>query len=231
MSVTPIRIMGDPVLRTPAAPVVDFDTELQQLVADLTDTMHAAGGAGIAAPQIGVGLRVFTWYVDGEVGHLVNPSLQLSDETQDGAEADDQRQQLVPGEHHGADGGGDADQGGRTRLHGDRQHAPPARLPPLHSRGLIRRMSPHPQALFDAAPQAYLVFDRSMRVVAANRAYLASTHRALDELMGRDVGEVCLGDAETLALVRSAVRNGPDEQDAAERAAQVRRLRRLAGTD
>ena len=68
--------MGDPVLRTPAAPVVDFDAELRQLVADLTDTMHAAGGAGIAAPQIGVGLRVFTWYVDGpEVGHLVNPDV------------------------------------------------------------------------------------------------------------------------------------------------------------
>jgi peptide deformylase len=75
VSVTPIRLMGDPVLRTPAAPVVDFDQELRQLVADLTDTMHAAGGAGLAAPQIGVGLRVFTWYVDGEVGHLVNPDV------------------------------------------------------------------------------------------------------------------------------------------------------------
>jgi peptide deformylase len=75
VSVTPIRIMGDPVLRTPAAPVVEFDKELQQLVADLTDTMHAAGGAGLAAPQIGVGLRVFTWYVDGEVGHIVNPDV------------------------------------------------------------------------------------------------------------------------------------------------------------
>src|SRR4051812_49558634 len=67
--------MGDPVLRTPAAPVVDFDTELRQLVTDLTETMHAAGGAGLAAPQIGVGLRVFTWYIDGEVGHLVNPDV------------------------------------------------------------------------------------------------------------------------------------------------------------
>ncbi|RFU22695.1 peptide deformylase [Geodermatophilus marinus] len=73
MSVTPIRLLGDPVLRTPAAPVVDFDAELRQLVADLTDTMAAAGGAGLAAPQLGVGLRVFTWYVDGELGHLVNP--------------------------------------------------------------------------------------------------------------------------------------------------------------
>ena len=67
--------MGDPVLRTPATAVVDFDKELRQLVTDLTETMHAAGGAGLAAPQIGVGLRVFTWYVDGEVGHLVNPDV------------------------------------------------------------------------------------------------------------------------------------------------------------
>jgi peptide deformylase len=67
--------MGDPVLRAAAAPVVDFDKELRQLVTDLTETMHAAGGAGLAAPQIGVGLRLFTWYVDGEVGHLVNPDV------------------------------------------------------------------------------------------------------------------------------------------------------------
>ncbi|MGY1830408.1 peptide deformylase [Geodermatophilus sp. SYSU D01180] len=87
MSVTPIRLLGDPVLHRPAAPVVDFDAELRRLVADLTDTMHAAGGAGLAAPQIGVGLRVFTWYVDGEVGHLVNPSVDLvGDETEEAPE-------------------------------------------------------------------------------------------------------------------------------------------------
>ncbi len=84
MSVTPIRLLGDPVLHRPAAPVVDFDAELRRLVGDLTETMHAAGGAGLAAPQIGVGLRVFTWYVDGEVGHLVNPSVDLvGDETEE----------------------------------------------------------------------------------------------------------------------------------------------------
>ena len=81
MSVRPIRLFGDPVLRTPAAPVVDFDKELRTLVADLTDTMLDAPGAGLAAPQIGVGLRVFTWHVDGELGHMVNPALTLSDET------------------------------------------------------------------------------------------------------------------------------------------------------
>jgi len=87
VSVTPIRLMGDPFLRTPAAPVVDFDAELRQLVEDLTETMHAAGGAGLAAPQLGVGLRVFTWYVDGEVGHLVNPDVTpVGEEMEEGPE-------------------------------------------------------------------------------------------------------------------------------------------------
>jgi peptide deformylase len=86
VSVQPIRLFGDPVLRTPATPVVDFDKELRRLVQDLTDTMLEAPGAGLAAPQIGVGLRVFTWNVEGEVGHLVNPALDLSQDTQDGEE-------------------------------------------------------------------------------------------------------------------------------------------------
>ena len=86
MAIQPIRLFGDPILRTPATPVVDFDKELRRLVADLTDTMRDAPGAGLAAPQIGVGLRVFTWYVDGEVGHLVNPDLDLSEDEQDGPE-------------------------------------------------------------------------------------------------------------------------------------------------
>ncbi len=86
MAIQPIRLFGDPVLRQRATEVVDFDLELRGLVSDLTDTMLAAPGAGLAAPQIGVGLRVFTWYVDGEVGHLVNPVLDLSAEEQYGAE-------------------------------------------------------------------------------------------------------------------------------------------------
>jgi peptide deformylase len=87
VSVTPIRLYGDPVLHTPAAPVVDFDRELHQLVADLTDTMLEATGAGLAAPQIGVGLRVFTWHVDGEVGHLINPDVTpIGEETEEGPE-------------------------------------------------------------------------------------------------------------------------------------------------
>ena len=86
MAIQPIRLFGDPVLRSTAIEVVDFDKELRRLVEDLTDTMLEAPGAGLAAPQIGVGLRVFTWNVEGEVGHLVNPVLELSDETQDGDE-------------------------------------------------------------------------------------------------------------------------------------------------
>ncbi len=86
MAIQPIRLFGDPVLRQKAVEVVDFDKELRRLVEDLTDTMLDAPGAGLAAPQIGVGLRVFTWNVEGEVGHLVNPVLDLSDDTQDGSE-------------------------------------------------------------------------------------------------------------------------------------------------
>jgi peptide deformylase len=86
VAIQPIRLFGDPVLRQRATEVVDFDLELRGLVSDLTDTMLAAPGAGLAAPQIGVGLRVFTWYVDGEVGHLVNPVLDLSSEEQYGDE-------------------------------------------------------------------------------------------------------------------------------------------------
>jgi peptide deformylase len=86
VAIQPIRLFGDPVLRRPAVEVIDFDRELRTLIADLTDTMLAAAGAGLAAPQIGVGLRAFTWYVDGEVGHLVNPVLELSEEQQDGPE-------------------------------------------------------------------------------------------------------------------------------------------------
>ena len=86
MPVQPIRLFGDPVLRTPATEVTVFDKELRRLVADLTDTMLEAPGAGLAAPQIGVGLRVFTWHVEGELGHLVNPVLDLSEEEQHGPE-------------------------------------------------------------------------------------------------------------------------------------------------
>jgi peptide deformylase len=86
VSVQPIRLFGDPVLRMAAQPVTVFDKELRTLVRDLSETMQAAPGAGLAAPQIGVSLRVFTYYVDGELGHLVNPDLSLTEDEQDGPE-------------------------------------------------------------------------------------------------------------------------------------------------
>lgn len=86
MSIQPIRLFGDPVLRTPAEPVKDFDKELRVLVKDLSETMLDAPGVGLAAPQIGVSLRVFTYFVDDVLGHLVNPTLDLSDEEQEGDE-------------------------------------------------------------------------------------------------------------------------------------------------
>ena len=86
MTVRPIRLFGDPVLRTPADPVVSFDTELRRLVEDLEDTVREPGRAGVAAPQIGVSLRVFAYHVDGVVAHLVNPELSEFAGTQDDEE-------------------------------------------------------------------------------------------------------------------------------------------------
>ena len=78
MTVRPIVITGEPVLHRRADPVEMFDDDLRSLVADMFDTMDAANGVGLAAPQIGVGLRVFTWQMDNEDGvpargAIVNP--------------------------------------------------------------------------------------------------------------------------------------------------------------
>ncbi|GHH71185.1 peptide deformylase [Streptosporangium violaceochromogenes] len=80
MAVQPIRLFDDPVLRTPAEPVTDFDRELRGLVRSLQATVRAGTGrAGLAAPQIGVPLRVFVYELDGRSGHLVNPRLDPSE--------------------------------------------------------------------------------------------------------------------------------------------------------
>jgi peptide deformylase len=81
VAIQPIRLFGDQVLREPAVAVRDFDRELRRLVTDLTETMQAAPGRGLAAPQIGVGLRVFTYQMaEEEPGHLINPVLTFPDE-------------------------------------------------------------------------------------------------------------------------------------------------------
>lgn len=94
MAVLSIRMIGDPVLRTPAAEVTEYGPDLARLVQNMVETMHSVNGAGLAAPQVGVGLRVFTYAIDGEEGHVVNPVLTLSD----GLQTDDQEGCLsVPG--------------------------------------------------------------------------------------------------------------------------------------
>ncbi|GGO76398.1 peptide deformylase [Nonomuraea cavernae] len=80
MTVRPIRMFDDPVLRSVSEPVRDFDRELRGLVKALTATIRAgAGRAGLAAPQIGVPLRVLAYSYEGRSGHLVNPRLELSE--------------------------------------------------------------------------------------------------------------------------------------------------------
>ncbi len=84
---------GAQVLTQKAQPVTEFDENLKQLVENMFETMYAAPGVGLAAPQIGVSLRVFTYHVDDEPGHLVNPVLKLEGE----AEEDDEGCLSIPG--------------------------------------------------------------------------------------------------------------------------------------
>ncbi|MET1044739.1 MAG: peptide deformylase [Microbacteriaceae bacterium] len=105
MSVLPIVITGDPVLHTPASPVSSFDDELATLVADLYDTMEAAPGVGLAAPQVGVALRVFVydWTDDDGVhrrGEAINPELWQSPLTLGDADEDAESEGClsIPGE-------------------------------------------------------------------------------------------------------------------------------------
>lgn len=75
-----IRLFGDPVLRSPSDPVRPGDPRLRGLVDDLIETVEVPGRAGLAAPQIGVGLRAFSYNVDGEVGYVLNPVLEVEGE-------------------------------------------------------------------------------------------------------------------------------------------------------
>jgi peptide deformylase len=87
MPVLPVRLFGDPVLTTPADEVTTFDAELRRLVRSLDETLCDQRGSGLAAPQVGVGLRVFVFHDEDVAGHLVNPVLDFPDEEeQDGPE-------------------------------------------------------------------------------------------------------------------------------------------------
>lgn len=88
MAIRDIRVIGDPVLRTPCDPVTDIDSSVKSLVEDLLETVDMDGRAGLAANQIGVGLQAFSWNIDGELGYVLNPVLveTSADEYQDGDE-------------------------------------------------------------------------------------------------------------------------------------------------
>ncbi len=112
MAVVPIRIVGDPVLHTPTKPVPvaadgSLPADLPELISTLYDTMDAAHGVGLAANQIGVGLRVFVYdcaedrgMTDRRRGVVVNPVLETSEipETMPDPATDDEGCLSVPGE-------------------------------------------------------------------------------------------------------------------------------------
>jgi peptide deformylase len=75
MSVLPIRVLGDPVLREETRPVDAFTPELQRLIDDMFETMHAAHGVGLAAPQVGRSERLTVMEVQGERFVLINPEI------------------------------------------------------------------------------------------------------------------------------------------------------------
>ncbi len=75
MAVRAIRLFGDPVLRAVCDPIVTIDDGVRALVQDLVDSVELPGRAGVAAPQIGVGLRAFSYNIDGDIGYVLNPVL------------------------------------------------------------------------------------------------------------------------------------------------------------
>jgi peptide deformylase len=75
VTVRQIRLLGDPVLRQVCRTVTNFDDTLARLVTDLMDTCRLPGRAGLAAPQIGVALRVFSFNVEDVEGYVINPTL------------------------------------------------------------------------------------------------------------------------------------------------------------
>jgi len=87
MAIREIRTVGDPVLRTPCEPITTVDARVRSLIEDLLETVDQEGRAGLAANQIGVSLRAFSWNIEDEVGYVLNPTIvELSDDYQDGDE-------------------------------------------------------------------------------------------------------------------------------------------------
>lgn len=86
MAVREIRLYGDPVLRTVTDPVESFGEATRALATDLLDTLDLPGRAGVAAPQIGVPVRAFSYGVDDQRGVVFNPVVVEQEGSQDGDE-------------------------------------------------------------------------------------------------------------------------------------------------
>src|SRR5687768_13012045 len=78
MSIRPIVLLGDPRLRLRGEPVESFGKYLHELLDDLAQTMRAAPGVGLAAPQLGEALRACVIEVEGQLHELVNPAIVRS---------------------------------------------------------------------------------------------------------------------------------------------------------
>ena len=97
MTVLPIRTLGDPVLREPTKPVESFDDRLRRLAADMTETMYAAPGVGLAANQVGMSLACFVYDDrDGHAGFVANPELSELE----GEDTMDEGCLSIPGPYH-----------------------------------------------------------------------------------------------------------------------------------
>ena len=86
MAIREIRVVPDPVLRTACDPVRTITPAVRRLVRDLLDTVDDPGRAGLSANQIGVGLRVFSYNIEGHLGYVINPKIVQLDGEQYGDE-------------------------------------------------------------------------------------------------------------------------------------------------
>ncbi len=106
MAILPIQITGTPILHRRAAAIDAVTEATLRLIDDMVETMHAAPGVGLAAPQVGVGLQLFVWSYEDEhglhEGHVINPQLRLGGGLRAAFERDPAEEGClsIPGQRH-----------------------------------------------------------------------------------------------------------------------------------
>ncbi|KAA8827355.1 peptide deformylase [Bifidobacterium tissieri] len=86
MAIRQIRVVPDPILRTPCDEITTITPAIERLVTDLLETVNDPGRAGLSANQIGVGLRAFSYNIEGKIGYVLNPVLEETSGEQYGDE-------------------------------------------------------------------------------------------------------------------------------------------------